>query len=301
MTPCGELWLMVRLRETAGARRMRVRARKKGKAEVRELKLSDMEGGSVDMKKRTFFRVLTVSMTLATIVTAAMLQVTAMETSGNGVTLAGGLAYTSQDTSHGPIQGDAVAGRDLADYPGRDVIIVEQYRIGDGAGDSLLSGELHELVFGHRDVILFAPPQLGAWSLVNLTLCALACMYAAAAAVRAMIWKKRGYGVASDYRDHYVIRRDFLSDDDRADKNLRPGWLATAIAMAVISAMLFLMTQNLTHMMVLVDFWTLTYAALLLVEVIAITLVFRKKHDIHVYNVRQETAAGKDWSEAKAS
>jgi len=109
-------------------------------------------------------------------------------------------------------------------------------------------------MFGGIDmkIPLFVSTLTYAWSLMNAALSAFCVMYAAAviARIRSRIKKEHKSGV------------------------FRPGWLAMAIVLCIVSVILTVLTQEMKGQMVLLDQWTITFAAIFVLEIMAVAFVF---------------------------
>ncbi|MDR1291822.1 MAG: InlB B-repeat-containing protein [Clostridiales Family XIII bacterium] len=105
-----------------------------------------------------------------------------------------------------------------------------------------------------------------AWALVNLALALIGLALLAIMIVRALLRKKRE---DEDGDDEYAYT------DDEPETQRRNAWLATAVIMGIAGIILFLMTEDMSKIMVLMDGWTIVNAAILAVEIIGMALAFK--------------------------
>jgi uncharacterized repeat protein (TIGR02543 family) len=109
-----------------------------------------------------------------------------------------------------------------------------------------------------------------AWALVNLILA----LIGVALAIIMIIYaarRKRREREDDAYQDAYV--------DDESETQYhkrRKAWLVTAIVMGVAGIVLFLLTEDTSRTMVLLDGWTIVNAVILVVEAIGMTLAVRR-------------------------
>jgi hypothetical protein len=54
-------------------------------------------------------------------------------------------------------------------------------------------------------------------------------------------------------------------------------WLIIAVAMGIVGIIVFLLTEDMCHPMCMVDKWTIVNAIIFIVEIIAITFIFKHK------------------------
>jgi len=145
-------------------------------------------------------------------------------------------------------------------------------------------GDLEEIInsgvpligFGKMGVPLFAPPGAHAWALLNLILALLGLLYAVVNVLRAVFRKRKEQKEDGERLDD--LRFDNMNaEEDKEDRRLRPVWLTVSIAMGIIGILLFVLTQDMTQAMVLVDYWTLAHAIIFAIELIAVIFIFKRK------------------------
>jgi len=131
--------------------------------------------------------------------------------------------------------------------------------------------------------IMDAPLGMKAWALLNLILCTIGAIFAAATVIRATLQKKREPNEADD---------TYNPDEDEGQiKRCNFTWLVTTAILGILSVLLFLLTQDMTNPMVLSDNWTLVHAAILAVEVIAIMLAFQRVMETVSFKIDSDSTA----------
>ncbi|MCL1896600.1 MAG: InlB B-repeat-containing protein [Clostridiales bacterium] len=108
-----------------------------------------------------------------------------------------------------------------------------------------------------------------AWGLANLILCAIGVLLAAMAIFRNVSQRRRE-------REEAMIAY-YADGDSGQEKQPGAGWIVTAIVMAVIGIIVFVLTEDMGKIMVLVDNWTIISAIVFLMEVLALTQVFKRQ------------------------
>jgi len=131
---------------------------------------------------------------------------------------------------------------------------------------------LGTLSIGGRDIAVFAPFGYGSWALVNLILTIAGILLVGITTFRALRKKKR--------------EDEELASDYEGDKKSRTRlYLLAAAAIASIAMVLvFIITQNMRNPMVLIDWWSIVHAVVMIAQVVAILFVFkRNKKNNHPY------------------
>ena len=132
------------------------------------------------------------------------------------------------------------------------------------------------ITIGDREILLFAPLGIEAWALMNMILFALGAALAVTAAIRAILRKRQELKEAVDWND---------IEENKRQKKQRKVWLTTTILMGIAGIFLFLLTQDTSNLMVLVDMWTIVNAAILAVEIIAFTFAFKARKESAIPNL----------------
>jgi uncharacterized repeat protein (TIGR02543 family) len=122
-------------------------------------------------------------------------------------------------------------------------------------------------LFGH-EMLVFAPLTMKSWSMGNLILVSISMIFLFAGIVRALSQKKRELGNRNDIMNY--------SDEISLESKNKIIWLAISSVTGVLSVFLFLVFQNRSYPMVLVDFWTFVHVVLLIAEITAVILAFKK-------------------------
>jgi uncharacterized repeat protein (TIGR02543 family) len=136
---------------------------------------------------------------------------------------------------------------------------------------------------------LFGDPIGAAWALVNLILAIIGVIAAIIVTLYAMRKRRnekedqdKAYDEAqAQNQDRFASEASEENEDDdeneRKAKRVLARWLIVAAVLAVISVIVFLLTEDWRNPMILVDRWTIVNAIILLLEIIALRLAFRKK------------------------
>ena len=136
-------------------------------------------------------------------------------------------------------------------------------------------------------------PPLGelAWSLVNLILAAAGLISAGVYTARHFAKKKQKCEEERQDFENSVISGTYaaenvqnaeaetLEEDAEEKPHKRMSRLFTACIFSGISAILFIIFQNMNNPMVLIDFWTITHTTLFIGEIIAIKKINEKDAD----------------------
>jgi len=153
--------------------------------------------------------------------------------------------------------------------------------------------------FGNRSVMLYSTNGLPTWALLNLILSLLGVMYAAAAFLYAILRKKRDEQEIEEnqeYAEHQEIEEHQLhegykqyaknrEDEEYQDykqnhnKELRIVCLLIAILLSIVGIVMFILTQNMRYIMVLIDWWTLVHLIVFVLEIVAIAFMYKRKKD----------------------
>ncbi|MCL2806712.1 MAG: hypothetical protein FWD27_00890 [Coriobacteriia bacterium] len=132
---------------------------------------------------------------------------------------------------------------------------------------------------------LFSSPGVPSWALVNLLLAVIGVLVGAITLIRALRQRRReaeekeimetffmsqnGQVVTSEYEDD-------LASSEREHTRRKSAWLAAVCATTIVGVLVFVLTQDMTAPMVLMDWWTFVNAGLLGLELVAMNLVFKK-------------------------
>ncbi|MDR0854466.1 MAG: InlB B-repeat-containing protein [Clostridiales Family XIII bacterium] len=114
---------------------------------------------------------------------------------------------------------------------------------------------------------LVAPNGIASWALLDLLLAIAGVVFAIFYIIKASRRRKNE-------------ESDLYYEHDRDDeKSVKPLWLATSIILAVISVVIFVLTQDMSLPMVLADVWTIVLAFIFAAELIASKLAFPRKDE----------------------
>jgi uncharacterized repeat protein (TIGR02543 family) len=130
------------------------------------------------------------------------------------------------------------------------------------------------LGFGDGGVPLYGPKGFSSWSLVDLILAAVGVVLAVYFVLKFALRRKN----REDDEDVSYFRENGVEREE--EKKARVSWLIGAILLAVISVVLFILTQDTSMPMVLLDWWTIVFAVILAAEFAVTRRVFpRQKKD----------------------
>jgi len=119
---------------------------------------------------------------------------------------------------------------------------------------------------------IVAPNGVASWALMNLILSAIGAVFAIMITIRTLLRRKREDDQEPEYEQ---------ADQKTEQRKGRMAWLAVAILMGVIGIVLFLLTQDMSRMMVWLDIWTIVHAVVFVVQAVAVWFLLRsdKKKD----------------------
>ena len=132
------------------------------------------------------------------------------------------------------------------------------------------------LSFGDRGVLLFAPMGVQAWSLLNLLISILGFMLFVVVTAHALIKKKREQDQVIDINSPDDIVGVLTEIEGKAHKHYRVLWLAVMGIMGMLGVFLFVLTQDMNRMMVLLDLGTIAHAFIFAIGVVAAALAYRR-------------------------
>jgi len=143
-----------------------------------------------------------------------------------------------------------------------------------------LPGEDVPLVgIGYDDIPAYVSAGTQSWSLLNMIFGALSVIYPAAILLFALYLKKKEQDQKRK-RQSFVMRRNRRIPPKGNDVSIRTGWLLVSVVSGIMGIVLFLLTQNVSKMMVVIDRWSPVHIALLAIEIVAAVFMFKIKKDI---------------------
>jgi hypothetical protein len=129
-----------------------------------------------------------------------------------------------------------------------------------------------EVIFPDEDVpkclMWFPPIRVKTWALLNLILSVSGVLLACVVAIHMLIMHD-----CCD-KEEKDIDKDFKPDS--FSKKSRIGWLTAMLATTFASVLLFILTQDMTEHMVLIDIWTIAHLKMLAVGITASTIVMKE-------------------------
>jgi len=150
------------------------------------------------------------------------------------------------------------------EFPGLDDGITVEY-----VPDSyqIDNGDVPLVPFGGRTIPLFAPIGMRSWALVNLILAVLGVILALFLAAHALLRRRSDNRLDAPDGAEYEV--------DRHYRKYRPIWLAVACVAGLLGILLFVLTQDMSAMMALMDRWTILQAVIFAAEIVA--TIFKQK------------------------
>ena len=73
------------------------------------------------------------------------------------------------------------------------------------------------------------------------------------------------------------MENGYIPEGEQNEKKVRAGWIIMATVMGILGVIVFLVTQDMTQLMVLVDSWTIVNAVLFVFAVVAYRFAFKRK------------------------
>jgi len=151
-----------------------------------------------------------------------------------------------------------------------------------------LFGEDHPVItIGDTVVPLVGPRHIATWALLNLILLIGGIILAIFATTRTVMQRaKRKRDREEEIMLYMREGRSFNEEESRGEKRMSKRKLLYIIAicvLAVIGLILFIITQDMTRTMVLVDFWTLFHVLFVGLQIVLLVLLARKLKAIVTY------------------
>ena len=127
------------------------------------------------------------------------------------------------------------------------------------------ANNIPRVAFGGRDILLFSPLGEGSWSILSLILAVLGAVFAVMTAARVVFKKKDNRDMQSGVQDDTAEK-----EETKQHRNI---CFAAAIVMAVAGIIAFIIFNDMSMPIVLVNIWTIVNAILFAVEMVAIKLM----------------------------
>jgi len=192
---------------------------------------------------------------------------------------------TTADTQQRPTAPDAEQTEEpeLSDENFEDLEVFEDF---EGSEDLKETEEVPNdwdvplIPFGNITIPLFTPKGVRSRALINPILAAIGIIYAAVFMVQALIRKVRIQKEAMENYYNNINESALRTIEDEPDKRFKPGWLAAASSLGILGGILSLLTQDMSNIVVLFDWWTLLHAIIIACETIMVALAKKKKGQI---------------------
>ena len=116
---------------------------------------------------------------------------------------------------------------------------------------------------------LFGKPGEPVWALLNLIMCIISALIAV------FVLIKSGKRKDEEEEDEYDAA---YADDSKArEKTRRPVCQTLAVIFGIMGVIVFLLTEDMRNTMVLIDFWTIVNAIILILAVTCAGFIFKRK------------------------
>jgi len=152
----------------------------------------------------------------------------------------------------------------------------------DTEAESYIDNGIVVIIIDDREVPLFSSSSDKlVWAISNLFLCVAGVLIAVVAAIHAIAKKQCGHEESVGLTEEGV-----MSDEEiRKGAEKRLLWLVASNILALVGLCLFIITQDVTRTMVLIDEWTVFSAALFLLQVLCFAIAAKRKKEVeHTMN-----------------
>jgi uncharacterized repeat protein (TIGR02543 family) len=126
------------------------------------------------------------------------------------------------------------------------------------------------------------PPELPVqtWALVNLIISIVGVIFAILATIGVLLQrnqKQKQQVQTQNAKGAYGTNTESGAVEVKKAKQRRLFWYLLSVIMGVVGVIVFLLTEDMSRTMALVDWWTIVNAVIFIVEVIAIVLIFKRE------------------------
>jgi hypothetical protein len=124
-------------------------------------------------------------------------------------------------------------------------------------------------------LLLFAPPGIRSWALLNLIMSIAGILLVVITTLRLLIYKRK-----EDKRVNDGINNSFNEEFENPESNdpskkFRLTWFTLGAVAALTAVIVFILTQDITAIIALTDWWTIIHLVLLAVVVVSCAVIFR--------------------------
>ena len=132
----------------------------------------------------------------------------------------------------------------------------------------LMDDDVPRMSFGNVYIPIYSTDtNQYVWALVNLILSAIGAILAAVTIFRATTRKLRA---------QFDMKYAYIEPEERKTKRQRNSWITTTITLGTVGVVVFVITQDMRRTMVLLDYWSITHAIIIVLEIVASLLSFRR-------------------------
>jgi len=129
-------------------------------------------------------------------------------------------------------------------------------------------------IFGGT-LLLFALPGINSWALMNLMMSIAGIILVVITITRLLVHKKK-----DDKKERYKITNSFNEEFENPENNdsskkFRLIWFAVGSVSALMAVIMFVLTQDMTAIIALADWWTLVHIVILAIVILSCVIVVR--------------------------
>jgi uncharacterized repeat protein (TIGR02543 family) len=136
-------------------------------------------------------------------------------------------------------------------------------------------------------VPLFGMADQAAWALLNLLLTIVGGVFALGALLRTILNKRKEQKELKEQGGEEPQKKEQPTKGEPREERFRLGSLIASLLLCIAAVVTFLLTEDMSNPMVIIDNWTLAHVIMLAVEIVAVAFAFK----IFKRIVRFETAA----------
>lgn len=134
------------------------------------------------------------------------------------------------------------------------------------------------MTIGDNEVPLYGLPGMDVWALLNLILCIAGAVLAVVILIVALVRRNKKQDEEEEYETearHYRSDSEEEQEEEKR-KKLRPVWLVLTAIAGILGVIVFILTEDMTNLMVWMDNWTIVNAIIFAVGVIGAIFAFKK-------------------------
>jgi len=142
--------------------------------------------------------------------------------------------------------------------------------------EQLIEAEVPTMTIGNQETPLFAGPGFGhlTWALWNLILSVAGAVIAIMLGIRMLMQRRKNKEDDEQAETHHENE-----DDEKKAKRNRLLFVLMVPVTAIIAIVLFLLTQDMSLLMVMADLWTIAHVVLFVGGLLSYVFAFKNKKD----------------------